>query len=361
MVGKARRGSNRKSAERPEQPGFGATSALLRWYDANARDLPWRMPEGRADPYRVWLSEIMLQQTNVEAVKPYFAKFLRLWPDVHALAAAPDDEILAAWAGLGYYVRARNLVASARIVAGELGGVFPDTEMGLRALPGIGAYTAAAVAAIAFGRRAIVIDGNVERVITRLFAIRTALPQAKPEIRAALAPLVPEDRPGDFAQGLMDLGAGLCTPRNPRCLLCPLQSRCEAARAGTPSEFPVKPVKRARPVKFGVAFVTRDSSGRVLLQTRPARGLLAGMAEVPNSGWGENAPPAAVPPLPARWRALTEPVVHAFTHFELRLEIRIARLSRDPPAPAGMRWVHPGGLHAEPLPTLMKKVIAAAG
>jgi A/G-specific adenine glycosylase len=338
------------------------TRDLLAWYDRHARVLPWReRAPAQAEPYRVWLSEIMLQQTTVEAVKPYFARFLARWPDIAALARASDQEILAAWAGLGYYARARNLIACARRVAEQHGGRFPGTEAELRALPGIGAYTAAAIAAIAFGERAVVIDGNVERVASRLFAIATPLPAAKPEIRAALAPLVPGERPGDFAQGMMDLGATICTPRRPDCLICPLDRVCQANAAGDPEGYPRKATKRVRPVRYGMAFVVRDAQDRLLLRTRPLRGLLAGMSEVPGSSWSEAAPGEASPPFDLPWRAVPEQVVHIFTHFELRLEIRAARLSTNPAPPEGMRWVASKDLSSEPLPTLMRKVIAAAG
>lgn len=344
-----------------EPAGRPPASALLDWYDAHRRDLPWRARPGEiADPYRVWLSEIMLQQTTVATVKGYFAAFTRRWPDVAALAGAEDQAVLAAWAGLGYYARARNLIACARRVAGEYGGRFPESEAGLRALPGIGAYTAAAIAAIAFGERAVVIDGNIERVVTRLAAIATPLPAARNEIRAVLDPMVPADRPGDFAQALMDLGAGVCTPRNPECLLCPLRPDCAAAKAGDPARYPVKPAKKPRPVRFGAAYVARDGEGRLLLRTRPAKGLLAGMAEVPGSDWAEGEAPASVPPLNASWIALNTPVVHVFTHFELRITVSSARLPGVAPAPAGMRWVSPQALKGEPLPTLMTRIIAAA-
>lgn len=356
MVENTARASKRESEkDRKTDP---LSLALLTWYDAYQRVLPWRARPGAvAEPYHVWLSEIMLQQTSVEAVKPYFAKFLALWPDVTALAAAEDKAVLTEWAGLGYYARARNLIACARQVA-AMGGVFPDTEAGLRALPGIGAYTAAAIAAIAFGRRAVVIDGNIERVITRVFAIATPLPGAKAEIRDALAPMVPEDRPGDFAQGLMDLGAGICTPRKPQCLICPLAEFCASRKAGNAESFPVKARKKAKPVKFGVAWLIRDAAGRVLLGTRPARGLLAGMAEVPNSGWAEGGAPTVSPPVAASWHE-TGVVTHVFTHFELRLSVNVARVGAMT-APEGLRWVARDGLDREPLPTLFRKVIAAS-
>jgi len=335
------------------------TAALLAWYDRAGRDLPWRVKSGRAEPYRVWLSEIMLQQTGVEAVKPYFAKFLALWPDVRALAAAEDHAVMTAWAGLGYYARARNLLACARAVADDLDGRFPETEAGLRALPGIGAYTAAAIAAIAFGERAIVIDGNIERVVTRLSAIDTPLPKAKAEIHAVLDGMVPADRPGDFAQGLMDLGATICTPRSPSCLLCPLSEACLARARGQPTAFPVKPAKKRRKQLQGLAFVVLDAQARILLRTRAGKGLLAGMAEVPNVDWSAGAGSLGAAPFQAEWRRLNQPVVHVFTHIDLRMEIAVARLPATAPAPEGMRWVAATTLDAEPVPTLFRKVIEA--
>src|SRR5690606_9140907 len=241
--------------------------ALLRWYDRHARVLPWRAPPGAdpPDPYAVWLSEIMLQQTTVAAVAPYYRAFLARWPDVGALAAAPQDEVMAAWAGLGYYSRARNLHRCAQQVAAELGGRFPDTEEGLRTLPGIGPYTAAAIAAIAFDRQAAVVDGNVERVVSRLFAVTTPLPQAKTEIRALVERLVPASRPGDFAQAMMDLGATVCTPKRPRCMLCPLREDCTALSAGDPEFYPVRLARKERPARRGAAFVAVREDGAILL------------------------------------------------------------------------------------------------
>lgn len=334
-------------------------SALLAWYDRAGRDLPWRVKTGRADPYRVWLSEIMLQQTTVEAVKPYFAKFLALWPDVKALAAAEDQAVMTAWAGLGYYARARNLLACARAVARDFDGLFPETEEGLRALPGIGAYTAAAIAAIAFGERAIVIDGNIERVITRLAAIDTPLPKAKPEIRTVLDGMVPADRPGDFAQALMDLGAIICTPKSPSCLICPLAEVCVARARRQATAFPVKPAKKGKKQLQSLAFVVIDPQARILLRTRPAKGLLAGMAEVPNTEWSANAATLQTVPIHAEWQRLNQPVIHIFTHIDLRMDIAVARLAATIPAPEGMRWVKVGDLDSEPVPTLFRKVIEA--
>ncbi len=351
----------RKPRSKPRQASSAQHAialALLDWYDRAGRDLPWRSRGGaRAEPYHVWLSEIMLQQTGVASVKPYFTAFLARWPSVEALAAAPDKEILSAWAGLGYYARARNLIACARRLAAA-GGRFPDSEGGLRALPGIGEYAAAAIAAIAFGRPATVVDGNIERIIARLFALSEVLPRARPRVKALLAPLVPQSRPGDFAQGLMDLGAMVCTPRNPDCPRCPLRRPCAARAAGNPADYPVRAKKPARPIKYGTAYVLRDHAGRVLLGTRAARGLLAGMAEVPNTGWASEAPRPA-PPVTAPWRQLNTPVIHVFTHFELRLGVAMAETAAMP-APAGLHWVAPEALDKEPLPTLFRKVLAAA-
>lgn len=337
---------------------------LLRWYDLHRRDLPWRAPPGSmADPYAVWLSEIMLQQTTVATVQPYYAHFLAAWPSVGDLAKADDQTVLTAWAGLGYYARARNLIACARQVVAEHGGRFPGDEQSLLKLPGIGSYTAAAIAAIAFDRPALVIDGNVERVVARLFAIGQPLPAGRTAIRDCLAPIAPDERPGDFAQAMMDLGATICTPRVPACLRCPLESLCLAALASEPELFPVKAAKRVRPIRQAVAFVVHDRLDRLLLRTRPGSGLLGGMAEVPNSPWlvaGDGAPDSAAPPLAARWRTMPAPVIHVFTHFELRVTVKAARVDRIE-APPGCRWVPPAMLDREPLPTLMKKVIAAAG
>lgn len=342
-------------------------AALLAWYDQHHRELAWRVPPrdlaaGRKpDAYRVWLSEIMLQQTTVEAVKSYYARFLERWPSVMELAAADSDDIMKAWAGLGYYSRARNLKACADLVADAHHGHFPDTEEGLRALPGVGAYTAAAIAAIAFGRPAAVVDGNIERVITRLFAISTPLPAAKTEIRQRVQAMLPHDRPGDFAQAMMDLGATVCTPRRPKCLLCPINEGCEALRAGDPELYPVKAAKREKPRRRGAAFVAVRSDGAVLLRKRPAKGLLGGMAEPPTTGWtsradGETGVEAA--PFPGRW-AITGSIHHVFTHFELVLDIyRAQDVSCE--APDGWWWSKRDELPGEALPSVMKKAIEAA-
>ncbi|MCK0168714.1 A/G-specific adenine glycosylase [Jannaschia sp. S6380] len=305
------------------------TDRLLSWYDANARVLPWRMPPGaaeRADPYRVWLSEVMLQQTTVAAVRAYFHDFTTRWPTVDALAAAPDAEVMAAWAGLGYYARARNLLKCARVVAGDHDGRFPDTEAELRALPGVGPYTAAAIAAIAFGRPAVVVDGNVERVMARLAAIETPLPAARAEIRVAAAAMTPADRPGDHAQAVMDLGATICLPRRPACLLCPLSDDCAAHAAGIAPSLPRKAAKPAKPERRGFVYLARRGEDW-LLETRPGTGLLGGMLAFPTSDWSDT--PRDVPPFAADWRDVGE-VRHSFTHFHLTLTVRTTRMAGNP-------------------------------
>jgi A/G-specific adenine glycosylase len=296
------------------------SASLLGWYDSHARSLPWRAPPGSPapDPYRVWLSEVMLQQTTVAAVQSYFAKFTERWPTVMDLAAADDAEVMSAWAGLGYYARARNLVSCARAVAAR-GGVFPDTEAELRALPGLGDYTAAAVAAIAFGRRAVVIDANVERVVARLFAIDTPLPAGRKAIREAADRITPDARAGDFAQAMMDLGSGICTPRAPRCLLCPLSAECRGRDA--PERYPVKPPKKAKPQRIGNAYwIERD--GAVWLVRRADKGMLGGMRALPDDGWNARTDGTGEPPLAGDWRAGGQ-VDHTFTHFHLTLSLRL--------------------------------------
>ena len=307
---------------------------LLGWYDAHARVLPWRAPPGGQlpDPYRVWLSEVMLQQTTVAAAIPYFERFTNRWPSVTALAAADEGEVMAAWAGLGYYARARNLVACARAVA-AMGGLFPQGEEALRQLPGLGAYTAAAVAAIAFGQRAVVVDANVERVVSRLFAIATPLPAAKAEIRAAADSITPAMRAGDFAQGIMDLGSSLCSVRAPACLACPLRQDCAAHRLSRETEFPVKAAKAPKPERRGRAFWIMRDAGRqgaqVWLVRRPARGMLGGMLALPDDGWsargdGHGQAPALLAghAMVSNWPVVGE-IRHVFTHFALRLELAV--------------------------------------
>jgi len=334
---------------------------LLAWYDLARRDLPWRQAPGqRSDPYAVWLSEIMLQQTTVATVKPYFARFLARWPDVAALAAAPLEAVLAEWAGLGYYSRARNLHACAVQVVTLSGGRFPETEAELRRLPGIGPYTAAAIAAIAFDRRAVVIDGNVERVVARHAAIAEPLPGARARIRQAADALTPDRRAGDFAQAMMDLGATLCTPSSPRCIMCPLVETCAGHRDGVAARLPVKAPRAARPTRLGHAFVAVDGDNRLLVRTRPPRGLLGGMLEVPGSDWQEGAAPLAVPPLRGMWREAGA-ITHIFTHFRLELTVHVAALPVRTPAPAGMRWLDRAELAGSAFPTVMRKVLERAG
>ena len=305
------------------------SAKLLHWYDAHARDLPWRAQPGSPppDPYRVWLSEVMLQQTTVAAVKPFFAKFTARWPSVVALAAADEAEVMSAWAGLGYYSRARNLVKCAKEVA-ERGG-FPQTEAELRELPGLGAYTAAAVAAIAFGKRAVVIDANVERVVTRIFNIDAPILQSRGQIRSNVDAITPEVRTGDFAQAMMDLGATICTARDPKCLLCPLADDCDARQHGDPARLPVKAPKKARPERKGRAFwIERD--GAVWLVQRPAKGMLGGMRALPDDGWSAQADGSAAAPLDGDWENLGA-VKHVFTHASLTLEVMRYRGEEAPP------------------------------
>ena len=338
-----------------------ASEALLTWYDGNRRDLPWRAKPGEAsDPYRVWLSEIMLQQTTVAAVAPYFRAFLVRWPDVKALAAASQDEVLGAWAGLGYYSRARNLHRAARVVAGELGGSFPQTSEALRKLPGVGAYTAAAIAAIAFGEPVAAMDANAMRVIARLFAVDEPLPKAKAKLAALAAPLVPHARPGDFAQGLMDLGSGICLPKRPLCRNCPLATHCQARRLGLAETLPRKAAQRARPLKRGAAFLALDSRGAIYLVRRPEKGLLGAMLQPPLGEWRGHFPDRdtalAEAPFSGGWCRKPGFVRHGFTHFELELEVYVANF-RARPNGEGM-WLAPKELDSAALPTVMRKVIA---
>jgi A/G-specific adenine glycosylase len=331
-------------------------SRLLEWYDVNARKLPWRSPPGSRPPpaYRVWLSEVMLQQTTTAAVAPYFARFIDRWPTVDALAAADHSDVMAAWAGLGYYSRARNLIAAARAVAER--GAFPETEQGLRQLPGVGAYIAAAVAAIAFERRAVVVDANVERVVARLFAIAEPLPQARKAIRERTDSITPYQRAGDFAQAMMDLGATICTPRNPRCLLCPLAEACRARISGEPEFYPVKAPKKARPSRIGRAFWI-EREGAVWLVRRAGQGMLGGMRALPDDGWSARADGSGAPPVSADW-ADAGRVRHGFTHFDL--ELRVSRTqSGDQPEGEG-EWWPVGRLDEAGLPTLFAKAAIRA-
>jgi A/G-specific adenine glycosylase len=332
-------------------------SALLGWFDRHARPLPWRNAPGEPppEPYRVWLSEVMLQQTTTGAVSPYFKRFIDKWPTVHALAAAPEADVMAAWAGLGYYSRARNLVAAAREVARR--GGFPDSEAGLRELPGVGAYIAAAVAAIAFDEPATVVDANVERVVARLFAIAEPLPAARKAIRARTGEIAPRTRPGDFAQAMMDLGATICTPRDPRCLLCPVAHACAALASGDPARFPVRAPKKLKPQRVGtVWWIERD--GAVWLVRRPGKGMLGGMRALPDDGWSARGDGSGVPPLTGEWRDAGT-VRHGFTHFDL--DLRVALHAGHPAEPAGAgEWWPLDKLDEAGLPTLFVKAARRA-
>ncbi|RJF77728.1 A/G-specific adenine glycosylase [Rhodopseudomonas palustris] len=347
-------------------PIAGRPAALLAWYDRHRRTLPWRPPAGTpADPYAVWLSEIMLQQTTVRAVGPYFAKFLARWPSVADLGAASLDDVLRMWAGLGYYSRARNLHACAVTVATQHGGRFPDTEEGLRALPGVGPYTAAAIAAIAFGRRTMPVDGNIERVVSRLYAVEEELPKAKPRIKALAETLLGPSRAGDSAQALMDLGATICTPKKPACALCPFMQGCTARLRGDAETFPRKAPKKTGELRRGAAFVVIRGDS-VLVRSRAAKGLLGGMTEVPNSEWlaghSDGEARAQAPQLAGitRWHRKAGVVTHVFTHFPLELVVYTAQAPSGTRAPAGMRWVRIATLADEALPNLMRKVLAHA-
>lgn len=343
---------------------------LLDWYDRERRDLPWRYPPGKtADAYRVWLSEIMLQQTVVKTVIPYYQSFLDRWPDVEALANAKLDDVLVAWAGLGYYSRARNLHKCAQVVVADHGGKFPKEEATLLSLPGIGPYTAAAIAAIAYGAKVTPVDGNVERVVSRLFALQTPLPAAKAEIKRLAATMTPDSRSGDFAQAMMDLGATVCTPKRPSCLMCPLQRGCEASALGIEASLPRKGLKAARPERFGHAFVALREDGQVLLRQRPDTGLLARMIEVPSTEWGDDLPALkdAMRAAPVRgdWWQVPGIVTHVFTHFKLELAVHVAIVPTDAALTfwadsTRCRWVSRRALAGQALPSVMRKIIAHA-
>jgi A/G-specific adenine glycosylase len=347
--------------------GTETVRALLAWYDAERRQLPWRYgPRSKADPYRVWLSEIMLQQTTVKAVIPYFEKFTRRWPAVTDLAAASQEEILQMWAGLGYYSRARSLKKCAEAIVRDHGGVFPTSEGALQALPGIGPYTAAAIASIAFGIKATPVDGNIERVVARLFAVRTPLPLAKPEIKRLAATLTPSRRPGDFAQAMMDLGSQVCTPKRPSCLMCPLQQDCAANARGDSETLPIKLPKGVRPVRKGIAFLVLREDGCVLLRQRAEAGLLGSMLEIPSTAWSDALPAhkesLRVAPVTADWFPVPGEVVHIFTHFRLELTVYRAIVAEDAGVmlwadPERCRWVKRRDLNAQALPSVMKKII----
>lgn len=337
----------------PMQPDLDLSAQLLAWYDRHARVMPWRVsPADRAagvrpDPYRVWLSEVMLQQTTVAAVRDYFHRFTARWPTVAALAAAEDTAVMGEWAGLGYYARARNLLKCARAVVSDHGGRFPDTRAALLSLPGIGPYTASAVAAIAFDEVATVVDGNVERVMSRMFLVETPLPSAKASLTALAERLTPADRPGDYAQAVMDLGATICTPRSPACGICPWSHGCAARAKGVQADLPRKAAKADKPVRQGTVWLGyRDRA--VLLERRPERGLLGGMLGLPGDGWdGAGGPP----PAEANWQDLGE-VRHTFTHFHLILRVMLGRV--DGPVRRG-DWLDRAAFRPADLPTVMRK------
>ena len=362
MTSSAAAKARRQSA--PPESIASRPALLLGWYDRHRRRLPWRPPAGeRADPYRVWLSEIMLQQTGVKTVGPYFEKFLARWPDVAALGRASQDDVLRMWAGLGYYSRARNLHACAVAVLRDHGGVFPETEEGLRQLPGIGPYTAAAIGAIAFDIRTMPVDGNIERVVSRLYAVEEPLPQAKPRIQELAATLLGPSRAGDSAQALMDLGSSICTPKKPTCALCPINEECLARARGDQETFPRKAPKKTGTLRRGAAFiVTRGDE--LLVQTRAEKGLLGGMTEVPGSEWlaGQD-DKAALKQAPllkgvTRWHRKVGVVTHVFTHFPLELVVYTADVPARTRAPEGMRWVPVATLAGEAFPNVMRKAIA---
>ncbi|WP_171177387.1 A/G-specific adenine glycosylase [Ruegeria sp. HKCCD8929] len=337
---------------------FDVSGALLGWYDLHARKMPWRVgPADRAagvrpDPYRVWLSEVMLQQTTVAAVRDYFQRFTARWPRVEALAAAPDEHVMGEWAGLGYYARARNLLKCARVVAREHDGQFPDSYDTLLTLPGIGPYTAAAIAAIAFDRPETVLDGNVERVTARFHDIHEPLPGSKPLLKQYAEALTPAIRPGDYAQAVMDLGATICTPKSPACGICPLREPCRARLAGTAPELPKKSPKKPKPTRYGYAYLARRADGAVLLERRPDKGLLGGMLGWPGSHWSET--PVEMPPFEAGWQVLTGEVRHTFTHFHLILHLRSAVLPDDL-EPDGLQIIGKHAFRPSDLPTVMRK------
>ena len=332
-------------------------SALLDWYDKHARTLPWRAPRGTMPaPYHVWLSEIMLQQTTVTTVKPYFEKFLTLFPTVEALAAAQDDAVMAAWARLGYYSRARNLLKCARLVTDRFDGRFPDTEDALLKLPGIGPYTAAAIAAIAFNRVAAPVDGNIERVLARLYALQTPLPALKAEVKEKNTALVSAHRPGDFAQAMMDLGATLCTPKRPNCLICPWQEICVARQTGIQETLPKRAPKKPKPQRVGTVYWLENNKGEVLLHRRPDKGLLGGMLCFPSTGWDAQNETDLPSSLPDQWARLNGEVVHVFTHFRLTLTMCAQTAPKGFRKPRNHIWLHPRDFANAALPNVMTKV-----
>ncbi|WP_417580102.1 A/G-specific adenine glycosylase [Pelagibacterium sp.] len=348
------------SEENPDDAALDA-NAVLGWYDRHARDLPWRVPPAERargvlpNPYFVWLSEIMLQQTTIAAVRKYFAAFTALWPTVQNLAAARLDDVLVQWAGLGYYARARNLHACAIAVVEHHGGVFPRTAAALRELPGIGDYTSAAIAAICHDEPVAVVDGNVDRVVSRYIALPKPVREEKPLVRATVQSAVPE-RAGDFAQAMMDLGATICAPRRANCLLCPLETGCKGTRTGSPLAFPVPPVKAVRPTRYGHAFVIFHPEGKIFLRQRGPKGLLAKMTEVPGSEWTSQETEPDFP-FEAKWKSVGS-IEHVFTHF--RLIVEVWTITRDHPLDEGW-WASMAALDNEALPSVFKKMLKAAG
>lgn len=355
-------GHTSETAQQGEETLTDIAAKLLEWYDVHARAMPWRVsPADRKagvlpDPYAVWLSEVMLQQTTVAAVRAYHDKFIGLWPTVANLAAAEDADVMAAWAGLGYYARARNLLKCARAVVADHGGVFPQTNDALLTLPGIGPYTAAAMSAIAFDQPSVVVDGNVERVMARLHDVHDPLPASKPALTAWAAKHTPQKRAGDYAQAVMDLGATICTPRSPACGICPLQGACAALSAGTAAELPKKTPKKKTPTRVGTAYVVRRSDGAWLLETRPESGLLGGMLGFPTTEWSDAPVPA--PPVSADWQTLNSIAKHTFTHFHLELTIMTA--VTDAPPTRG-HFVADADFDPSALPTAMRKVYDQIG
>ena len=356
--------SGRKSKIKPSVDPARLSEVLLPWYDAHRRNLPWRYAPGvTADPYRVWLSEIMLQQTTVATVIPYFEKFTSAWPTVGDLAKAPLDDVLLAWAGLGYYARARNLHKCARAVVDQFGGAFPSDEQDLLTLPGIGPYTAAAIASIAFDQRATPMDGNIERVMARLHLVETPLPDAKPELKEWAVAHTPEARCGDYAQALMDLGATVCTPRNPDCAHCPCADLCPAWASGDAESLPKKKPKPVKPIRRGALYWLEWPKGKLLIRQRPEKGLLGGMWEIPSTEWIEDHDGMGDPtivfggdmPPTLEWQKLPKPVRHTFTHFHLELDVFVG-VGAGRGKPKG-EWVPMEGLEAYALPTVMMKVV----
>lgn len=337
---------------------------LLEWYDIHARPMPWRTPPRdkqagiKPDPYRVWLSEVMLQQTTVAAVTAYFNRFTARWPTVADLAAAEDGDVMGEWAGLGYYARARNLLKCARAVVADHGGAFPVDHAALLRLPGIGPYTAAAISSIAFDLRHVVVDGNVERVMARMYDIHTPLPAAKPELTALAEALTPKQRPGDYAQAVMDLGATICTPKSPACGICPWRDPCEARKVGTAPQLPKKTPKKAKPVRHGTAYIAQRADGAWLLERRPDKGLLGGMLGWPGSDWIDTGEPhpTGTPPLAAQWSQIAGDVRHTFTHFHLILTV----MKADVPADTTGTFVQPSDFRPSDLPTVMRKAFDLA-